>query len=60
MGERLCVEMFFARFFCDFTKWLCMGRGDAQCDEKTPLKIFAKTAKKIIAHLATARAKFLE
>jgi len=37
-----------------------MGRGDAQCDEKIPLKIFAKTAKKIIAHLATARAKFLE
>jgi len=34
-GERLGVEILFCKvFFRDFTKWLCMGRGDAQCDEK--------------------------
>jgi len=34
MGERLGVEMFFCKvFFRDFTKWLCLVRGDAQCEE---------------------------
>jgi len=33
-GERLGVEMFFCKvFFRDFTKWLCLVRGDAQCEE---------------------------